>query len=260
MKHFSKSLAVFSAFIFMSTFAWNVSAAQPRQPDRDRESRKPAPHERVTRDRESRKPAPHQRVTRDRESRNSTPIRRVLNERVRRIPVPRPGHVRSRLPKGYWAVRHGRSQHYYHHGTFYRRGPSGYIVVKAPIGAIVFGIPLGYHRVFIGGSLYFTYGGVYYRRVPSGYVVVEPPREVVVAEPAPDFEAVVGDQVTVTAERLNVRSGSALDRAIVAKVSRGTVLDVHASTEDWLYVELPDGEFGWVLARYTMPLQEPASG
>ena len=245
MKHFSKSLAVFSAFIFMSTFAWNASAAQQRQPDRGRESREPAPH---------------QRVTRDRESRNPTPDRHVLNERVRRIPVPRPGNVSSRLPKGYWTVRHGRSQYYYHQGTFYRRGPSGYIVVQAPIGAIVLGIPLGYHRVFIGGSLYFTYGGVYYRRVPSGYVVVESPREVVVAEPAPDFEAIVGDRVTVTAERLNVRSGSALDQAIVAKVSRGTVLAVHAITEDWLYVELPDGEFGWVLARFTTPLQEPASG
>ena len=245
MKPFSKSLAVFSAFIFMSTFSWNASAAQQRQPDRDRESREPAPH---------------QRVTRDRESRNPTPDRRALNESVRRRPVPRPGYVRSELPKGYWTLRHGRSQYYYHHGTFYRRGPSGYIVVKAPIGAIVFGIPLGYHRFFIGGSLYFTYGGVYYRRAPSGYVVAEPPREVVVVEPPPDFEAFVGDRVTVTAERLNVRSGSALDQAIVAKVSMGTVLTVQAISEDWLYVELPDGEFGWVLARYTTPLQEPASG
>jgi len=246
MKPFFKSLAVFSAFIFMSTLAWNASAAQQRQLERTRESRKPA--------------TTHQRVSRDKESRKPTPDRRVRYERVRRVPVPRPGHVSSRLPKGYWTVRHGRSQYYYHHGAFYRRGPSGYIVVKAPVGAIVFGIPLGYHRVFIGGGLYFTYGGVYYRRVPSGYVVVEPPREVVVAEPAPEFETVVGDQVTVTVERLNVRAGSALDQAVVARVSRGTVLGVHGGTEEWLYVELPDGEFGWVLARYTTPLQEPASG
>ncbi len=91
-------------------------------------------------------------------------------------------------------------------------------------------------------------------------MVVERPREVVVTEPAPDFEAVAGDRVAVTAERLNVRSGSALDQAVVARVSSGTVLTVHGSTEDWLYVELPDGEFGWVLARYTLPLQQPASG
>lgn len=233
MKSFSKSaIAVFGALAIALTFACNVSAAQYGRPDRDKDSRKPVPQRRIDR-----------KITRP-------------------IPMPRPGQVRSRLPKGHWSVRQGHSNYFYHRGTFYRRGPSGYVVVKAPVGAVVLGLPFGYHRFFLGGGLYFTFGGVYYRRVPAGYVVVEPPREVVVQPPAPVVEEplVAGDQVKVSAEQLNVRLGPGLDRTVVGQVSRGTVLTVQGSTEEWWYVELPDGRFGWVLARFTTPLPEPASG
>jgi hypothetical protein len=62
-----------------------------------------------------------------------------------------------------------------HRGVFYRRGPSGRVVVSAPRGAIVRELPPHYVRIYAGDVVYFRYGDVYYRQVPQGYVVVEPP-------------------------------------------------------------------------------------
>jgi hypothetical protein len=85
------------------------------------------------------------------------------------------GRAARRLPPGHRMIRARGHQYFYHHGNFYRRGPSGYWAVRGPIGAIVVGLPIGFSTVFFGGLPYYYYGGVYYRQVPSGYMVVEPP-------------------------------------------------------------------------------------
>lgn len=91
-------------------------------------------------------------------------------------PVPRPGKVFVAPPVGYRTVRVGRKKYFYHGGVFYRKARRGFVVVKAPVGAVVSTLPVGFVTLTVGGLPFYCYEGVYYRKVPSGYVVVDPPR------------------------------------------------------------------------------------
>lgn len=168
-----------------------------------------------------------------------------------------------KLPKGHRSVWVGRNRYYYHGGAFYRKGHSGYLMVGAPIGAVVLSIPVGSRAVVVGGLTYYVYGGVYYRRVHTGYLVVETPAETVaVKEVSPVKPSVekAGEKVSVTATLLNVRSGPGMDFPVIQQVHEGEQLNIHGYAPDWLYVKLPTGEFGWVMLRHTSPLPPPASG
>lgn len=90
-------------------------------------------------------------------------------------PWARHGHAVSRLPAGHRTVWVGGVRYFYYGGVFYRPAPTGFVVVAAPIGAVVVSVPPGYTSVWIGGVQYFLYNDVYYRKVPTGYVVVAPP-------------------------------------------------------------------------------------
>jgi hypothetical protein len=95
------------------------------------------------------------------------------------------------LPHGYAEVSVGRDRYYYHRGVFYRPGPHGYFVARAPRGAIIRDLPPFYSRVYIGGGIFYRYGDVYYQSCPGGYVVVDPPGTVVVSSaPATTVTAV----------------------------------------------------------------------
>lgn len=111
---------------------------------------------------------------------------------------------------GYAVVSVGPDRYYYHRGVFYRPGHHGYVVVRAPRGAIVRELPPFHSRVYVGSTVYYRYGDVFYQPCPEGYVVVDsplvvatPPSTVVVtqtppAQPAPApaapaSSAVVGD-------------------------------------------------------------------
>jgi len=184
--------------------------------------------------------------------------RHVISPRVTRR-----GHVVRKLPRGYRRVWHKDKPYFYISGVFYSPGPSGFIVVRAPIGSIVVSLPVGFRRIWVSSSYYYTYGGTFYRRVPSGFVVVEPPVEVVLEEEAPVLvqpsEAASG-QVSVTASILNVRSGPNLNYPLIYQVHSGYILEVHGQSRGWLYVELPNGEFGWVMSEFTYRLEAPGSG
>jgi hypothetical protein len=54
-------------------------------------------------------------------------------------------------------------------------------------------------------------------------------------------------QIAVIAERLNGRSGPGVSQAVVGQVVGGTRLVILGNAVDWWYVQLPDGETGWVL-------------
>lgn len=101
--------------------------------------------------------------------------------------------VGVRFPAGGYDVVVGADRYYFHRGTFYRPGPRGLVVVRAPRGAIVRALPPYYSRVYVGDVVYFRCGDVYYRQAPAGFVVVEPP--VVVAPPP----VVVASSATVGA-------------------------------------------------------------
>lgn len=59
--------------------------------------------------------------------------------------------------------------------------------------------------------------------------------------------------VTVTADRLNVRSGPGTDNAVVAKLVAGTQVQVNGANADgsWYRVTVSDGVSGWIIATYT---------
>jgi hypothetical protein len=218
-----------------------------------------------------------ERVERDRSRRSDNRIERTQERRVerslpkkrwknkRRVISPRSlrdGHVVRRLPRGYKRTWYKSVPYYYSHGVFYRPGLSGYVVVRAPIGAIVLSLPVGYQRFWIGGSVYYAYGGYFYRSVPRGFVVVEPPETIEFEEVDPDViqpSQIATGEVSVTVPVLNVRSGPSLSDPKIYQIHKGYILEIHGKTNGWLYVQLPNGEFGWVKSVYTRPL-EPASG
>lgn len=179
-----------------------------------------------------------------------------------RHPAQRHDKLVISLPKNHRAVSVGKARYFYHHGTFYRKAPSGYTVVSAPLGAVVTGLPAGFKVTVVGGTTYISYGGVYYRKGPAGYRVVStPPALRVQAPPYGYVQLPVPDnRIVVTAERLNVRSGPGLNRAVIGQVFRGNRLAVQGSAAGWWYVQLPGGESGWVMTAFTTALPQPAKG
>jgi hypothetical protein len=164
--------------------------------------------------------------------------------------------VFAKLPRGYRTVYVGRSPYYFWDGIFYSHGSSGYMVVSGPVGAIVASLPLGHSRVTIGGGIYFTFGDTYYRQVPQGYMVVAPPPEIVVQPPPLQIYG----SVSVIVNRLNVRSGPARAHPVVYQLQQGTVLTVYGASGAWYYVQLPNGQYGWVMEELTTMLGSPAEG
>ncbi len=198
------------------------------------------------------------------ERRGSDSSVRQRRGRVIRTPrVRRHGHVVPRLPRGYRRVWYNREPFYYYQSVFYRPARSGFVVVVAPIGIIVDSLPIGYQRIWVDDVWYYTYGGVFYRREPSGYVVVEAPADVVIEEDMPALvkpHEPASGTVSVVASILNVRSGPSLNYPVIYQIHRDYVLEVHGKTVGWLYVQLPNGEFGWVMSIYTARLEPPGSG
>jgi uncharacterized protein YgiM (DUF1202 family) len=168
--------------------------------------------------------------------------------------APRHGEVFVNLPAGHRTVYVGRSRYFYRSGVFYTHGPSGYVVVRAPIGAVIAAPPAGCRTVVVGGATYYDYNGDYYQNAPRGYVVVQAPP---VVPPPPGM---AGQQVSVTAYTLNVRSGPGMGHPVIEQVRQGFILAVQGTAPGWLYVRTPSGKFGWVSGKYTVPFVSVPSG
>lgn len=78
------------------------------------------------------------------------------------------------LPGGFVTVTVGSRPYYYHRGIFYRPYRRGYLVVPAPVGAVVRAPPPGV-VVLVEDGPYRYYRGVFYRPRGNRYVVVRPP-------------------------------------------------------------------------------------
>jgi len=162
-------------------------------------------------------------------------------------------HIRTRplLPLGFALLTIAGCQYYYHKGMYYRPLPRGYIVTTPPVGAVVVELPPGYVTFRTGGVTYYYYGNVYYTRVPSGYVVVNPPYEDPPTESLAQSASSAISQITVIPPMLNVRSGPGAEHAIILQVPQGTILEIHGTAPEWLFVKLPSGGFGWVMEKFT---------
>jgi len=177
--------------------------------------------------------------------------------------IVRRGHVVQRLPRGYKRIWFDESPLFYSSGVFYQSVPAGFIAINAPVGVVVASLPAGYRTVWVDGLTYFVYGGVFYGRASAGYVVVNAPATLIVEEAAPALvepSEEASGQVSVTADVLNVRLGPGKGYKVLYQMHKGYVLEVYGKTTGWLYVELPNGEFGWILTRFTIQLDSDASG
>lgn len=163
------------------------------------------------------------------------------------------GRIFRDLPLGYAAIMLANSLYYYHAGAFYRPAPGGYIIIDAPVGAVIPALPADYSFLIVDGIRYYTHAGVYYLPVPEGYEVVADPRTSV---PQP----VISNRVMVMSQTLNVRSGPGLQYYIASRVYRGDMLLVLQREVDWLYVQLPDNNRGWVMTKFTAPSGQRADG
>jgi len=62
---------------------------------------------------------------------------------------------------------------FYRRGTYYEHCSDGYVVIPAPIGAVVSSLPESHRTLVIDGVIYHEYDGVYYKGGPAGYTVVQ---------------------------------------------------------------------------------------
>jgi len=104
---------------------------------------------------------------------------------------------------------------------------------------------------------------------PVRTIIVEPAQPIVVhpapvivqgAAMTPPPSAAAGDRLSVTAQILNVRSGPGMNFPIIDRVYQGELLSIKGSASQWVYVQLPNGNFGWVMAEFTARASSPASG
>ncbi|WPD23490.1 MAG: DUF6515 family protein [Candidatus Electrothrix scaldis] len=163
------------------------------------------------------------------------------------------GSVYATLPLGYAAIMLANDLYYYYSGSFYRPAPGGYMIVDAPVGAVVPSLPFGYSYLVVNGTRYYTYEGNYYLQVSNGYQIVQDPRRRVV-------QPVLSNQIVVTSNMLNVRSGPGIQYSISGRVYSGDVLQVLQREAGWTYVRLPDNTWGWVMSQFTAPVGVRADG
>lgn len=177
------------------------------------------------------------------------------------VRYPEPGEIALNIPGGYDTVHSGPNEYIFYDGIFYTRDPKGFRVVDAPRGVIVRTLPVGFETLLVAGVTYFVFAGVYYNRADAGYVVVEAPP----AQPVTTAAAVVapvgnGTALAVDVELLNVRSGPGLNHSVVSRVRSGDTITIQGTSGEWYYVALPDGSYGWVMAKFTRQLFPDAQG
>jgi hypothetical protein len=78
---------------------------------------------------------------------------------------------------GYTEVAVGGDRYFYNEGVFYTGAPGNYVVVQAPVGAIVYTAPADFEQVNVDGVVYYRSHNIYYRPEGRGYRVVERPHE-----------------------------------------------------------------------------------
>ena len=79
------------------------------------------------------------------------------------------------LPGRFIKIAVGGLSYYYVNGIFYQKRDRGYVVVPAPMGAVVSKLPNDHNVIMANGAQYYTYNGVYWKHTPSGYIVVSEP-------------------------------------------------------------------------------------
>lgn len=87
----------------------------------------------------------------------------------------RPGYRIHKFHKHPFYFHIGSIGYYYLDGFFYRPYNDYYVVVTAPIGAVVPILPSGYVKISIGGTVYYKFHNTFFRPYGVNYIVVKPP-------------------------------------------------------------------------------------
>ena len=70
------------------------------------------------------------------------------------VVYPVPGKAIRSIPSNHALVHVGSKRYYYSAGVFYRKGPKGYAVARAPLGAVILRLPAGYRTLVVAGVTY----------------------------------------------------------------------------------------------------------
>lgn len=65
--------------------------------------------------------------------------------------------------------------YYYSEGVFYQYSPNGYVIVKAPVGAVIPALPAGYSQIIVNQKSYYCYQNIYFLPASGGYIVTASP-------------------------------------------------------------------------------------
>jgi hypothetical protein len=110
----------------------------------------------------------------------------------------KPGSTTSTLPGAAVELKVGDTTYHYFSGMFYRQIPNNYIVVPAPVGAVVDSLPEGIAGAMYNDDLdtYVYYFGTFFTKEGDKYKVVAPPAGTIVGY-VPDgyTEIEVGESV-----------------------------------------------------------------
>ncbi|MCM5682861.1 DUF6515 family protein [Schlegelella sp. S2-27] len=93
-------------------------------------------------------------------------------------------HVSSLGPRAHLSLHFG-ERYWFDDGFWYTPAPSGFVVVRPPVGVYLNALPVGYTLVRVGPSVYYHANGVYYTEAPSGgYQVAQVQDD----DPAPSYQ------------------------------------------------------------------------
>jgi hypothetical protein len=132
-----------------------------------------------------------------------------------------------------------------------------------PRGSVFWSVPFGAEVFLFGGLTYFWWNDIWYCGIGSEYVVVDSPYDTDVVDQAPvvaSSPAGDGQQMVITEELLNVRSGPGSDYPVVYVLHSGDVVTVHGYDSVWLYITNSNDENGWIMNQYASPVAKSASG
>ena len=107
--------------------------------------------------------------------------------------------------------------YYYAEGEYYRRMGNQYVVIPAPVGAVVTTIPAGFQPVIIDGVPYYTINGATYMSTPYGYQVVPTPRPIVV-QAAPAVAAAPEQPAPATQQGVTITAPAAAEDAYTINI------------------------------------------
>ncbi len=142
--------------------------------------------------------------------------------------------------------RFGHSHHYHHYysgsNDFFWAGIGVGLLTSAVVGSIIYESPKP---------------AVVYTSLPPRTVLLTPVtvRQQPIA--APQSELVL-KQVQIISKILNVRAVPDINANIINQIRVGDTVDVIGAAPEWLFIKSNDGNYGWVMTRFTSDTAYPA--